>query len=104
MTDYENISLEELTNLQQSLKQMVASAAWKYYCDVVAGQKQTRLNQVMLKPCSGMDGTLEQEYLKGEYQGFSTAIALAEELISGCDLTLERLRQEAEDSKEMKDE
>jgi hypothetical protein len=77
----EAANIEQMTEIARALKDLVASMGWKYYCNVVAAQKEARRQLVLLKPLDSMDGVLAQEYAKGEYQGFSVCEQLPTQLL-----------------------
>lgn len=96
----ENPSVEKFEIAVHALRDLVESAGWKLYCDVIAAQKQTRLEGVMLQPTAGQDGVLMQEYMKGEYQAFAVCQTLPGLMLEDMTEQLSELRRQRDENPE----
>lgn len=97
--EFEDWSPEKMREARHALEVMLASPGWTVYSTIAQGQIDARRNGVILRPLTGMDAVLEQEFAKGECAGLmlaqSMVVTLLEQLTSAI---------EAEASQESEDE
>jgi len=92
---FEGKSSEEMQEIRDNLKVLLASEGWKIYYAIISSQQLIRFNQVVLNPLSGMDETFAQEYAKGEINGLRTAASLPQAIVESIeyDRELEKRRE-----------
>lgn len=78
------MSTETVRDMQEALAQMqglLKLPGWKLILGLAEEQLTGRIDAVILNPVSGVDGTLNQEYLKGEISGIKLFCKMPEILI-----------------------
>jgi hypothetical protein len=67
------------------LKSMVASQPWRRYSALMEEQIQGRINAIILMPLASIDGTLAQEYMKGEIAAIKLCLHIVPDLIENME-------------------
>jgi hypothetical protein len=92
---FEDEDVSAAPEILQELQALVASPGWAIVSRIVGAQADYRLNMLVATPLKGLDGALEQEYIKGETAQLLTLRGLPTVLIDELVAEVKRMREDA---------
>lgn len=82
-------------DLLEQLRDFVQHPSWIMISRILEAQATLRSNAIVCQPLKGLDGALEQEYMKGEAAQLLTLRGLPEVLIEELEQAVKDIRDDA---------
>lgn len=92
---FEDEDVSQAPDILQELQVLVESPGWAIVSRILGAQAEYRLNMLVGTPLKGLDGALEQEYVKGEAAQLLTLRGLPTVLIDELVAEVKRMREDA---------
>lgn len=91
----EDGDLAKAPTLVAQLEELEKSAGWAIIREILDRQASIRVNAMLTQPLKTIDGTLEQEYIKGEAATLHLLRGLPTVLIDELKEAVKRMREDA---------
>lgn len=78
----------------RNLRDLIASAGWKVYAELIESQAQARAQAYLFTPLKTSDAIYEQEFAKGEIHALRLSAALPQTMLESLEQDLEALGDE----------
>jgi len=92
---FEQEDVAAAPDILQSLQELVTHPGWAVISRILDAQAEYRMNMLVGTPLKGLDGALEQEYIKGEAAQLLTLRGLPTVLIDELAAEVKRMREDA---------
>lgn len=91
----EDADLAKAPTLVAQLEELEKSPGWALISSILERQASIRVNMMLTQPLKAIDGTLEQEYIKGEAATLHLLRGLPTVLIDELKEAVKRMREDA---------